>query len=218
MEKLKAQVLATAIAMNDSGINTGSAGNVSARFGSGLIITPTGMPYADCDVADMVALGGDGRPSVGAGTTASPQRQPSSEWRFHRDIYAWHPDAGAVVHAHSPFATALACQGISIPAFHYMVARFGGNNVPCAAYATFGSQELSDTILAALSDRCACLMANHGMVVYGKNLKQALALAIELESLAEQYWRVIQLGPPVLLSDDEMARVLSKFAQYGQQT
>ena len=203
MESLKAQVLATAIAMNDSGINRGSAGNVSARSASGFIITPTGMAYADCDVADMVSLDADGVPSVGADNTASQRRQPSSEWRFH---------------THAPFATALACQGMSIPAFHYMVAKFGGNDVRCAAYATFGTQELSDAILMALRDRCACLMANHGMVVYGKDLKQALALAIELECLAEQYWRVIQLGAPTLLSDNEMERVLLKFANYGQQT
>ena len=218
MESLKAQVLATAIAMNDSGINRGSAGNVSARSASGFIITPTGMAYADCDVADMVSLDAVGVPSVGADNTASQRRQPSSEWRFHRDIYALHPDAGAIVHTHAPFATALACQGMSIPAFHYMVARFGGNDVRCAAYATFGTQELSDAILMALRDRCACLMANHGMVVYGKDLKQALALAIELECLAEQYWRVIQLGSPTLLGDNEMERVLLKFANYGQQT
>jgi L-fuculose-phosphate aldolase len=206
---LAEKVLATARAMNASGINRGSAGNVSARCDGGFMITPTGMAYDACTAADMVRVGADG--------TASGGRKPSSEWRFHRDIYAARPDAGAVVHTHSPFATALACQQQGVPAFHYMVARFGGADVRCAAYATFGSQELSDAIIAALDGRCACLMAHHGMVVFGRDCDQALALAVELETLCEQYWRVLQLGAPKLLAADEMQRVLAKFASYGQQ-
>lgn len=207
--ELATRVLATARAMNASGINRGSAGNVSARCTEGFIITPTGMVYDDCTAADMA--------KVGAGGTADGPRKPSSEWRFHRDIYAARPEAGAVVHTHSPFATALACQEMGVPAFHYMVARFGGADVRCAAYATFGSQELSDAILVALEDRCACLMAHHGMVVFGRDCDHALALAIELETLCEQFWRVLQLGAPKLLPADEMTRVLAKFASYGQQ-
>ena len=203
------KVLATAQAMNACGINRGSAGNVSARCADGFIITPTGMAYDDCTAADMAKVGADG--------TASGPRKPSSEWRFHRDIYAARPEAGAVVHTHSPFATALACQEKGVPAFHYMVARFGGADVRCAAYATFGSQELSDAIIAALGGRCACLMAHHGMVVFGRDCDHALALAVELETLCEQYWRVLQLGAPKLLLPDEMTRVLAKFASYGQQ-
>jgi len=206
---LAARVLATARAMNASGINRGSAGNVSARCEGGFLITPTGMAYDACEPGDMVKVGADGTPAG--------RRRPSSEWRFHRDIYGARPDAGAVVHTHSPFATALACQEQGIPAFHYMVARFGGTDVRCAAYATFGSQELSDAIVSALDGRCACLMAHHGMVVFGRDLKQALALAIELETLCEQYWRVLQLGAPKLLPADEMTRVMAKFATYGQQ-
>lgn len=206
---LAGKVLATARAMNASGINRGSAGNVSARCDGGFMITPTGMAYDVCVAEDMVKVGADG--------TASGRRNPSSEWRFHRDIYAARPEAGAVVHTHSPFATALACQQQGVPAFHYMVARFGGIDVRCAAYATFGSQELSDAILAALDDRCACLMAHHGMVVFGRDCDHALALAVELETLCEQYWRVQQLGAPKLLAADEMQRVLAKFASYGQQ-
>ncbi|MFH1870068.1 MAG: class II aldolase/adducin family protein [Pseudomonadota bacterium] len=206
---LAEKVLATARAMNASGINRGSAGNVSARCADGFVITPTGMAYDTCEPADMVRVGADG--------TASGRRQPSSEWRFHRDIYAARPEAGAVVHTHSPFATALACQQQGVPAFHYMVARFGGADVRCAAYATFGSQELSDAIIAALDARSACLMAHHGMVVFGRDCDQALALAVELETLCEQYWRVLQLGAPRLLPTDEMQRVLAKFASYGQQ-
>lgn len=208
---LAAGVLATARAMNASGINRGSAGNVSVRCAGGLLITPTGMAYDECEPADMVKVGADGT------AISARQRKPSSEWRFHRDIYAARPEAGAVVHTHSPFATALACQEQGIPAFHYMVARFGGADVRCAAYATFGSQELSDAIISALAGRCACLMAHHGMVVFGRDLDHALALAIELETLCEQYWRVLQLGAPKLLPADEMARVVAKFATYGQQ-
>ncbi len=209
---LATEVLATARAMNASGINRGAAGNVSARDPDnegGFVITPTGMAYDACTPADMTKVGLDG--------TASGRRKPSSEWRFHRDIYAARPEAGAVIHCHSPFATALACQEIEIPPFHYMIARFGGNTVRCAAYATFGTQALSDAMLVALQDRRACLMAHHGMTVFGKDLAEALALAIELESLCEQYWRVLQLGEPKLLPADEMARVIEKFRSYGRQ-
>ncbi|MCX7156072.1 MAG: class II aldolase/adducin family protein [Rhodocyclales bacterium] len=209
--ELATKVLATARAMNASGINRGSAGNVSARSEGGFLITPTGMAYDACEPADMAKVGADGTVS------AETQREPSSEWRFHRDIYAARSEAGAVVHTHSPFATALACQEQGVPAFHYMVARFGGADVRCAAYATFGSQELSDAIVSALDGRCACLMAHHGMVVFGRDLDHALALAVELETLCEQYWRVLQLGAPKLLSADEMTRVVAKFATYGQQ-
>jgi L-fuculose-phosphate aldolase len=208
---LAGRVLATARAMNASGINRGSAGNVSARCEGGFIITPTGMAYEDCTAADMVKVGADGTVSREA------RRKPSSEWRFHRDIYAARPEAGAVVHTHSPFATALACQELGVPAFHYMVARFGGADVRCADYATFGSQKLSDAIIAALGGRCACLMAHHGMLVFGRDCDHALALAVELETLCEQYWRVLQLGAPKLLPVDEMTCVLAKFASYGQQ-
>ena len=211
------KVLATARAMNACGINRGSAGNVSARCAGGFIITPTGMAYDTCSAADMVKVMQSGIQADGADGTAGGLRKPSSEWRFHRDIYAARPEAGAVVHTHSPFATALACQEMGVPAFHYMVARFGGTDVRCAAYATFGSQELSDAILVALEDRCACLMAHHGMVVFGRDCDHALALAVELETLCEQFWRVLQLGAPKLLPADEMTRVLAKFASYGQQ-
>lgn len=213
MSDLAAEVLATAQAMNAAGINRGAAGNVSARCEGGFLITPTGMAYDECTPQDMVKVGPDG--------TAQGRRKPSSEWRFHRDIYLARPEAGAVIHAHSPFATALACQELEIPPFHYMIARFGGQagdcGVRCAPYATFGTQALSDAVVAALHERKACLMAHHGMVVFGDNLKQALALAIEFESLCEQYWRVLQLGAPKLLPADEMARVIGKFRDYGRQ-
>lgn len=206
---LKAQVLATARAMNASGINRGSAGNVSVRSDDGFIITPTGMAYGDCTQDDMVFVGLDG--------TVRGQRKPSSEWRFHRDIYAARPEAGAIIHTHSPFATSLACMEAEIGPFHYMIARFGGKTVRCATYATFGSQALSDAMLEALTERSACLMAHHGMVVFGPDLDKTLDLAVELETLCEQYWRVLQIGGPKLIADDEMDRVLEKFKSYGQQ-
>ncbi len=209
MSELRAEVLATALAMNAAGINRGAAGNVSAKRGEGFLITPTGLDYDQIGPADIVAMSMDG--------SFSGQRKPSSEWRFHRDIYALRAEAGAVVHAHSPFATALACMDIPVPAFHYMIARFGGADVRCARYATFGSQELSDSALVALEGRSACLLAHHGMLVLGRDLTQALSRAVELETLCEQYWRVLAIGGPRLLPEQEMARVLEKFAAYGQQ-
>ena len=210
MSDLPAAVLATARAMNATGINRGTAGNVSARCEGGFLITPTGMAYDECTPEDIVKVGADG--------TARGRRKPSSEWRFHHDIYKARPEAGAIIHCHSPFATSLACQEVGIPPFHYMIARFGGDTVRCAAYATFGTQELSDAMLIALSGRNACLMAHHGMTVFGTDLKEALALAVELESLCEQYWRVLQLGEPKLLPADEMLRIIEKFRTYGKQT
>ena len=222
LNELAVTVLATAGELISCDLNRGSAGNVSVRCADGFIITPTGIEHKDCTPDDMVKVlvetqsaGADGT----AGVPNSPlsRRKPSSEWRFHRDIYAAFPGAGAIIHAHSPFATALACQQLSLPPFHYMIARFGGTDVRCATYATFGTQALSDAMCIALQDRNACLMAHHGMVVYGRDLTQALALAVELETLCEQYWRVLQLGDPKLLTAAQMDEVIVKFAGYGQQ-
>lgn len=204
-----AAVLAAARDMNAAGINRGAAGNVSVRCEWGFMITPTGMAYDECTIDDMVKVDHAG--------VAHGRRKPSSEWRFHHDIYAVRPEAGAIIHAHSPFATALACQELDIPPFHYMIARFGGETVRCARYATFGTQALSDAIIVGLRERRACLMAHHGMIVFGADLKETLALAVELESLCEQYWRVRQLGEPKLLPADEMTRVIEKFKDYGKQ-
>ena len=148
---------------------------------------------------------------------ASGPRQPSSEWRFHRDIYAARHDVGAIVHTHSTFATTLACLGRDIPAFHYMVAVAGGKDIRCAGYATFGTQALSDRALAALDGHNACLLANHGMIAVGGTLADALELAVEVEALAEQYWRTLQTGNANLLSDAEMDVVLEKFKSYGRE-
>ena len=153
----------------------------------------------------------DGGPQPAAGT-----RLPSSEWRFHRDIYRARPGTSAIVHTHAPFATSLACLHRDIPAFHYMVAVAGGSDIRCASYATFGTQDLSDHALAALDGRNACLLANHGMIALGTTLDAALALAIEVETLAEMYWRALQVGEPVILPADEMDAVIAKFRTYGQ--
>ena len=206
---LRDGLLVTARAMAASGLNKGTAGNASVRCAGGLLITPSGRPYEDCRPEDMALMTMDG--------SWQGPFSPSSEWRIHRDILAARPEAGAVLHAHSPFATALACHRRGIPAFHYMIARFGGDTVRCADYALFGSQALSDAALLAMLDRKACLLANHGLLVAGRDLDEALALAIELEELCEQYWRTCQLGTPVLLSPDEMAAVGEKFSSYGQQ-
>ncbi|RLJ67747.1 class II aldolase/adducin family protein [Sulfurisoma sediminicola] len=208
----RAAVLATARAMNGAGLNRGTAGNVSVRHGQGFLVTPTGMDYDESVPEDIAFVGPDYD-----GGRAEGRRKPSSEWRFHRDIYAARPEAGAIIHTHAPFATALACRGEAIPPFHYMIARFGGADIRCADYATFGTQELSDAVVKALEGRSACLMAHHGMVVFGRDLKQSLALAVEFEALCEQYWRVLALGQARTLLDDEMQRVIGKFGDYGRQ-
>lgn len=205
---LRNELLASARAMGAARLNTGTAGNVSVRIAGGMLITPSGTAPETCRPEDMVFVAEDGTPT---GRLA-----PSSEWRFHRDLYASRPEAGAILHAHAPFATALACQRREIPPFHYMIARFGGSTVRCARYATFGTQALSDNIVVAMEGRSACLMANHGMLVFGRNLGSALALAIEFETLCEQFWRTCQLGEPVLLSDAEMAEVVERFRWYGK--
>lgn len=213
MTELRRQLIATARGMAAAGLNKGTAGNLSVRADNGFLITPTGMDYDTLTPADLVFMQLDGRHEGLHGNC----RKPSSEWRFHRDLYVARPEAGAVLHAHSPFATSLACLRREIPPFHYMIARFGGDTIRCAGYATFGTQALSDQALAALAGRSACLLANHGMLLFGHDLKQALALGIELEGLCEQYWRASQLGQPVLLDAAEMQVVLEKFAGYGQQ-
>ena len=208
---LRQQIVDTARAMNASGLSRGTSGNVSARgtqSRQGYLITPSALPYDRMAARDVVLVGLDQTPAEDARPRAS------SEWRIHRDIYNARPEVGAIVHSHPPFATTLACLHKGIPAFHYMVAVAGGRDIRCAGYATFGSQELSDQVLRALEDRRACLMANHGMVSVAPTLAEALALAVEVEALAEQYWRVLQVGPAQLLDDAEMDRVLAKMGDY----
>jgi len=211
--ELRRAVIDTAQAMNEAGINVNKTGNVSVRCcrgrHAGLLITPTGLGYETLQAADLVFLRlADGR--------ATGTRAPSSEWRFHLDIHRARPELAAIVHTHSPSATALACHGRGIPPFHYMVAAAGGADIRCAPYATFGTQALSDHALAALAGRKACLLAHHGVIACEASLPQALALAIEVEHLARMYLAACALGEPPRLADDEMARVLAKFERYGQ--
>lgn len=206
--QLRKAIIATALRMNALGINRGKSGNVSARWKDGFLVTPSGLAYERTRPADIVFVDAQGE--------ASGRRAPSSEWRFHHDIYRTRPDAMAVVHTHSSFATTLSCLRMDVPAFHYMIAVAGGNSLRCAPYATFGTQALSDRALAALQDRKACLLANHGAIAIGADLESALALAVEVEALCEQYWRTLQVGKPVLLSDEEMAVVIDKFRTYGK--
>lgn len=205
---LRQQVADTARRSVERGLNQGSSGNVSVRCGAGMLITPSGLDTDVLGSSDIVYLSFDGM--------AEGDRPPSSEWRFHRDIYVQRPEANAVVHAHSPFAVSLACLRKGIPPFHYMVALAGGHDIRCADYATFGTQALSDHVLQALEGRRACLMANHGLVAFGDSAERALYLALEVEVLCEQFWRASLLGEPVLLSAAEMAEVAERFKGYGR--
>jgi L-fuculose-phosphate aldolase len=209
-EGRRIRLIEAAQAMNRSGINQGTSGNLSLRNGAGMLITPSGLDYDRLQADDIVylPLDGDGAPEAGS-------RRPSSEWRIHRDVYRARPEALAILHAHPVHSVALACLRRPLPAFHYMVAAAGGRDVRCAPYATFGTQQLSDHVVAALDGRRACLMANHGLLCLGPDLDHALALAIEIESLARAYLLSLAAGDPVLLGDAEMDRVLEKFRDYG---
>jgi L-fuculose-phosphate aldolase len=208
-ESLRLGLIETAVSMNHCGLNQGTSGNLSSRCESGMLITPSGMSYAGLEPGDIVLVDASGQPQG--------HRKPSSEWKIHRDIYAARADAHAILHAHPTACTALACLNRSIPAFHYMVAVAGGRDIPCAPYATFGSQELSDHVVEALDGRKACLMANHGLVCIAENLDGALDLAIEIETLARTYLQALSVGEPVILDDAEMDRVLLKFKSYRVQ-
>jgi L-fuculose-phosphate aldolase len=203
-------VIETALAMSRSGLSPGRSGNVSCRWKSGMLITPTGMAYEEITPRDVVFVDAKGE------VPAKKSRKPSSEWRFHLAAYRARPDMNSVVHTHSLNATVLACAGKPIPAFHYMVAVAGGDDIPLVPYDTFGTQELARHVAKGLFHRNACLMANHGQIAIGATLEAALELAREVEVLAEQYCKVLTLGEPILLKADEMARVLKRFKNYGQ--
>ena len=203
-------VIDTALVMSQSGLSPGRSGNVSCRWRGGMLITPTGMAYEDIRPRDIVFV-------TSKGTLLDKKsRRPSSEWRFHLAAYRARPDMNAVVHTHSLYATVLACAHRSIPAFHYMVAVAGGDDIPLVPYDTFGTEELAGHVAGGLAARNACLMANHGQIAIGKDLPSALELAHEVEVLAEQYAKVLALGEPHILPADEMARVLERFKNYGQ--
>ena len=204
--RLRRQLIETARRMADLGLNQGTSGNLSVRVSGGLLVTPSGVDYDRLQPAEIVEMALDGTWHCLVET-----RRPSSEWRFHRDILAQRPEFGAVLHCHARHATALACLRRHIPAFHYMVAIAGGESIRCAPYATFGSAKLSAHALAALRDRSACLLANHGLIACGSDLASTLALAVEVEALAAQYLSALSVGRPTLLSKAEMSRVLAKF-------
>ena len=208
---LRREVIETALEMERLGINQGTSGNISARWRDGLLITPSGVPYAELQTQDIVWLPLD----VSDDAAVFEQSRPSTEWRFHRDILRSRPEINAVVHTHSNAATAMAIHGRDIPAHHYMVAVAGGNSIRCAPYATFGSQALSMHAITALKDRTACLLAHHGVIAIGHDLARALWLANEVEVLAQQYLLACQLGTPPVLSDEAISEVIEKFRGYG---
>lgn len=200
-------LLQTVLKLVDFGLMRGSAGNVSVRVENGFLITPSGTAAQDLHAEDMVQMDMHG--------VAITEGKPSTEWRFHRDIYQSRPEVTAVVHTHSMFATTLACLRRDIPPFHYMISLAGGNTIRCAPYALFGTQALSDVAVQALAGRNACLLANHGMIAVGRNLEHAAKVSVEVETLCEQYWRAIQVSEPALLSEAEMLAVHEQFKGYG---
>ena len=206
--RLAREIVSVAREMYAHGLTAGTSGNVSARIPGGMVVTPSGIAYEEMSPDDLVTMGFDGpRPGL---------RRPSTEWHMHAGILEARPDVGAVLHAHPPFATALACHRREIPAFHYMVAVAGGNSIPCAPYATFGTRALATSAVETLEGRRACLLANHGLVAVGASPRDALLLALEVEALAAMYWRALQLGDPVLLTAEEMNTVAGAFKDYGQ--
>lgn len=207
-QALRREIVAACRDMNRRGINQGTSGNISLRVAEGFLITPSGVAYDEMKPGDIVVMRPDAS-HVG-------KLKPSSEWRFHRDIMATRPEVGAVVHTHSMFATTLSCLGLEIPAVHYMIAAAGGSNIRCVPYIAYGTQELADAALKALEGRSACLLGNHGMIVVGPTLKRAMWLAVEVETLAAQYWRALQIGKPNILTDAQVAAIMEKFRTYGQ--
>ena len=189
------------------GLNSGSAGNISCRFGADVLISPTGAAADTIDAQAVVAITLEGE-TMGPGI-------PSSEWSMHTEIYRRYPQAQAIVHAHADACVAIACQRMAIPAFHYMVAGFGGDDVRCAPYATFGTEALAHAAAEALAGRTACLLANHGMICHAPTLEKAVANAAKLETLARQFWMSLQAGPPVLLTPEEMSAVRERYGRYG---
>jgi L-fuculose-phosphate aldolase len=206
----RAALLDTARRLDDEGLNHNATGNLSVRIERGILVTPSGIPAPALAAEDCVALSDDGTPLDADACV------PTSEWRLHVGLYR-RSDVGAVVHTHSTEACAAAALGQPVPAVHYVVAQFGGASLPCAPYATYGSQALADGVAAALGERGrACLMANHGAVAVGRDLATARSLAVDVEWLCGVYRRALQLGDPVVLDEVELARVAKLFGSYGQ--
>lgn len=206
-DRARHEVLAWAQRLESAGLGVGTSGNISARTASGLLVTPTARRYEDMTATDLVEIDLSGRVLSGDST-------PSTEWPFHASIYRHRPDVGSIVHAHSPYATALACNRIEIPPFHYMVAISGGRTIRCAGYAKPGSEKLAVLVTEALKGRLACLLANHGLIALGSSVRSAFDLALEVENLARQYSLALQVGKPVLLSGAQMDEILAYFETY----
>ena len=209
---LRAAIVAKARWMNTAGLNQGTSGNISARYKDVLLITPSATPYDAMTLETIAAMPLDGE----YGSWSGPLK-PSTEWRFHFDITKSRSDVGAIVHTHSTHATVLAIARKEIPACHYMIAAFGGTTVRCAGYARYGTKELSDLALKALEGRNGCLLANHGMIALGANLDKAMWLAVELETIARQYYLSLALGHPFILTDEQIAETARGFSTYGLQ-
>ena len=205
---LRERIIAVCRQLEQTGLNRGTTGNVSCRDGDHLLITPSGVPVPALNPAGIVAMDFNGQ-VIGSG-------KPSSEWHFHLDLMKSRPEFNAIVHTHSPHATALACLRENLPPFHYMIAVAGGDSIRCAPYALFGTEALSAHAAEAMKDRKACLLANHGLIAAGRDLEEAMAIAIEVESLCEQYLIARQSGTPVLLSASEMQAVIERFGSYGR--
>lgn len=208
-QAVRKEIVATCQALARLGLVQGTSGNVSARLGDGLLITPSGVPYDRLAPDDIVRLALDG--------SFEGALQPSSEWRFHRDLLAARPDLAAVVHTHSTHATAVAILRRDIPAIHYSIAAAGGASIRCAPYALFGSQALADHVVKAMEGRRACLLAHHGVVVAHASLARALDLAQTVEELARQYLLCLSVGEPPTLEAAQMDEAIARFATYGQQ-
>lgn len=206
--RLSREIIETCLEMTRLGLNQGTAGNVSARYQGGMLITPSGIPYERMTEQMIVYVDNDGKYEEG--------KLPSSEWRFHLAAYQTRPQANAAVHNHAIHCTAVSILNRPIPAIHYMIAAAGGNSIPCAPYATFGTRELSEHVVVALKNRKATLLQHHGLIACEENLQKALWLAHEVEVLAQLYMKTLAVVDPVpVLSDEEIAVVLEKFKTYG---
>ena len=207
------QIIEYSLKLNSTNLSPLRSGNISLRSeengADGYLITPSGKKYEILKPEDIFFMGLNEEEENNNSTN-----KPSSEWRFHRDIYINKKEAQAIVHAHSPHATAVSSHGKSIPPFHYMIALAGGEDIKCAKYATFGTEELSKNVIKALENRSACLMSNHGQVAFGKNLDDAFELSQEIENICHQYTIAIKLGNPKILSFEEMRKVLEKAKNY----
>ena len=211
-QELRQQIIDHCLVMNASGLNQGTSGNISVRLGNDMLISPSGIAYHTLKSEMIATMAIDD----GSGSWTGPLK-PSTEWHFHQALLRNRPDANAVVHAHPTYCTTLAILRKDIPACHYMIAAFGGNNVRCSGYATYGTKSLSNLAVEAMKDRTACLLGNHGMIAIGDTLPKAMWRAVELETIARQYYLSLQIGNPVILSDANIEETLAGFATYGLQ-